>query len=78
MLVTLKLSEPHEIWRIENSVEEKMGIEKIGESNINIWLYSLRLLLLFVTFVMKSFLLSKRLSIASNLSDSNDFMETTL
>ena len=36
MLVTLKLSEPYEIRRIENSVEEKMGIEKIGESDINL------------------------------------------
>ena len=33
-LATLTLSEPHEIRRIENSVEEKMGIEKIGESDI--------------------------------------------
>ena len=72
MLVTLTLSEPHEIRRIENSVEEKMGIEKIGESDINFWLHSLHPLLLFVTFVMNSFM------IASNLSDSNDFMEATL
>ena len=32
MLVTLTLSELHEIRRIEYSVEEKMGIEKIRES----------------------------------------------
>ena len=60
MLVTLTLSEPHEIRRIENSVEEKMGIEKIGESDINFWLHSLHPLLLFVTFVMNSFPLPKR------------------
>ena len=35
MLVTLTLSAPHEIQSIENSAEEKMGIEKIGESDIN-------------------------------------------
>ena len=34
MLVTLTLTEPHKIRRIENSVEEKKGIEKIGESDI--------------------------------------------
>ena len=53
MLITLTLSEPHEIRRIENSVEEKMGIEKIGESDINP-------LLLFVTLVMNPFPLPKR------------------
>ena len=36
MLVTLTLSEPHEIRTIENSVEEKIGIEKIGQSDINL------------------------------------------
>ena len=60
MLFTLTLSEPHEIQRIENSVEEKMGIEKIGESEINFWLHSLHALLRFVTFVTNSFPLPKR------------------
>ena len=60
MLVTLKLSKPHEIRRIENSVEEKMDIEKIAESDINFWLHSLHPFLLFVTFVMNSFSLPKR------------------
>ena len=60
MLVTLTLSEPHEIPRIKNWVEEKMGIEKIGESDINFWLHSLHPLWLFVTFVMNSFPLPKR------------------
>ena len=41
MLVTLTLSEPHEIRKIENSVEEKVGKEKIAESDINFWLPSL-------------------------------------
>ena len=50
MLVTLTLSEPLEIRTIEISVEEKMSIEKIGESDINFWLDSLHPLLLFVTF----------------------------
>ena len=60
MLFTLTLSEPHEIQRIENSVEEKMGIEKNGERDINLWLHSLKPLLFFVTFVMNSFPLPKR------------------
>ena len=55
MLVTFTLSEPHEIRRIENSVEDKMGIEKIGESDINFWLHSLDPLLLFATFAVSSF-----------------------
>ena len=59
-LATLTLSEPHEIRRIENSVEEKMGIEKIGESDINFWLHSLHPLLLFVIFVINSFPISNR------------------
>ena len=50
----------HEIGSIENSVEEEMDIEKIGESDINFWLYSRHFLLLFVTFVMNSFPLPKR------------------
>ena len=54
MLITLTLSEPHEVRRIENSVEEKMSIEKIEESDINFWLHSLHPLLLFVTFVTPS------------------------
>ena len=60
MLVTLTLSELHDIRSIEKSVEEEMGIEKVGESDINFWLYSLHFLLLFVTFVMNSFPLPKR------------------
>ena len=60
MLVTLTLSELHEIRSIEKSVEEEMGIEKVGESGINFWLYSLNFLLRFVTFVMNSFPLPKR------------------
>ena len=60
MLVTLTLSEVHEIPRIENSVEDKMGIGKPGESDTNFWLYSLHPYLLFVTFVMNSFPLPKR------------------
>ena len=60
LLVTLKLWEPHEIRRIENSVEEKMGIEKIGESGMNFWLQSLHPFLPFVTFVMNSFPIHKR------------------
>ena len=60
LLVTLKLWEPHEMRRIENSVEEKMGIEKIGESGMNFWLQSLHPLLPFVTFVMNSFPIHKR------------------
>ena len=55
MLVTLTLSEPHEIPRIENLVEVKKGIEKIGETYINFWLHSLHPLVLFVTFGMNSF-----------------------
>ena len=35
MLITLILLEPHEIRRIENSVQEKMDIGEIGESDIN-------------------------------------------
>ena len=60
MLVTLTLSELHEIRRIENSVTEKMGIVKIPESDVNFWLPSLPHLLLFVTFVMNFFPLPKR------------------
>ena len=60
MLVTLTLSEPPEIRRIENWVEEKMDIEKIGESDIKFWLHSLHPLLFFVTFVMNSFPLPER------------------
>ena len=62
MLATLILLEPHEIRRIENSVEEKMSIEKIGESCINFWLHYLHPLLLFVTFVMNPFPLPTRLT----------------
>ena len=62
MLATLILLEPHEIRKIENSVEEKMSIEKIGESCINFWLHYLHPLLLFVTFVMNPFPLPKRLT----------------
>ena len=47
MLVNFTLWELHDIRRIENSVEEKMGIKKIGENDINLWLHSLRPLLLF-------------------------------
>ena len=60
MLVTLTLSEPHEKPMIENSVEEKTGIEKIGESDINFWLQFLHPVILFVTFVMNPFLFPKR------------------
>ena len=60
MLVTLTLSEPNEIRRIENSVEEKMGIENIGESDINFWLHSLHPLLVLVTFFTSAFPLPKR------------------
>ena len=60
MLVTLTLSEPHEKQMIENSVEEKTGIEKIGESDINFWLQFLHPVILFVTFVMNPFLFPKR------------------
>ena len=45
---------------VDNSVEDKMGIEKIGESVINFWLHSLRPLFIFVTFVMNSYPLPKR------------------
>ena len=55
MLVTFTLSEPHEIRRIENSVEDTMSIEKIGESDMNFWLDSLDPLLLFATFAVSSF-----------------------
>ena len=50
MPVTFTLWELHDIRRIENSVEEKMAIEKIGENDINLWLHSLRPLLLFCHF----------------------------
>ena len=45
---------------VDNSVEDKMGIEKIGESDINFWLHSLRPLFIFVTFFMNSFPLPQK------------------
>ena len=56
MLVTLTLSELHEIRRIENSVEEKVGKEKIAEIDISLP----PLLVVFKTFVKNSFPLRKR------------------
>ena len=77
MLVTLTLLELHEMRRIENSFEEKIGIKKIGESDTNFWLHSFHPLLLFVTFVMNSFPLPKRRTFLNGLVDCGCFKSQT-